>query len=146
MSRSGDPWLPHGPEFRFVDQVLEHHPGRSVVGCLELGTPTARPAYSGALPGSYLLESMIQTCGLLFGEPAGAEQGASPLAMVVALDRVRWFVSPRQPGRVITRCRLVHRVGPFLRCRCEARGEGRELLASGEVTLRVGPRQAAQAE
>ncbi len=144
MSRSGDPWLPHGPEFRFVDRVLEHHPGRSVVGCLELGAPTARLTYSGALPGSYLLESMIQTCGLLFGEPADAAQEVSPLAMVVALDRVRWFVSSRQPGRVVTRCRLVHRVGPFLRCRCEAWGEGRELLASGEVTLRVGARQSAQ--
>jgi 3-hydroxymyristoyl/3-hydroxydecanoyl-(acyl carrier protein) dehydratase len=121
-----------------VDQVLRLRPGHSVVSCLNPGGRRPRPEYRGSLPGSYLLESMIQTCGLLAPEPDPA-RGAPPQGMVVALDRVRWFGSAPGRERIVIRCRLLRQMGPFLRCRCVARREEGDLLASGEVTLRIDP-------
>ena len=137
MNSTALSWLPHGPEFRFVDQVLEYRNGRSVVGCLDLGANSPRPSYSGTLPVSYLLESMIQTCGLLCAEPE-ADADVLPLTVVVALDKVRWIRAPVEREKVITRGSLKRRIGPFLLCQCSAHSEDGTLLASGEVTLRIG--------
>lgn len=128
------PWLPHGPEFRFVDEVLRWRPERSVVGCLDLRASSPRPLYSGSLPGVYLLEAMIQTCGLLFPRPGRGGEASTP-AVVVALDQVRWHRTPGAADRIVARCRLLSRVGALLRCRCAARGEGGGLLATGDITL-----------
>ena len=128
------PWLPHGPEFRFVDEVLRWQSGCSVTGRLDLRASAPRPLYSGSLPCAYLLEAMIQTCGLLFPRSEGGSETSSP-AVVVALDRVRWYGTPGAADRILTRCRLLSRVGALLRCRCAARREGGGLLATGDITL-----------
>lgn len=142
MSAAGVLPLPHGPEFLFVDRVLERRPGRCVVACLDLAAPSRRLPYSGTLPSSYLLEAMIQTCGLLLEDApssgAAAVASSPGLAMVAALDRVRWLGHPRERERVLTRCRLVRRAQPFILCRCSARGEDGRLLAKGDVTI-AGP-------
>ena len=131
--------LPHGPEFCFVDRVLARRPGRNVVGCLDLDTHTSRPTWTGALPPAYILEAMIQTCGLIFFAPsAGEAPGAPP--MVVALDRVRWTEPQKArqtPERVVSRCRFLGRAGAFLRFRCIARAPDGRRLASGDVTLQA---------
>ncbi|MCZ6779226.1 MAG: hypothetical protein O7F16_09690 [Acidobacteria bacterium] len=137
MNGTALPWLPHGPEFRFVDEVLEYSSGKSVVGCLDLGANSPRLPYAGTLPAFYLLESMIQTCGLLCAEPE-TDSDVPPLAVVVALDKVRWIRAPVEREKIITRGSLKHRIGLFLLCQCSAHSEDGTLLASGEVTLRIG--------
>lgn len=124
--------LPHGPEFLFVDEVVEARRGRGATARLDLARWRPRLSYSGALPSSYLLESMIQTCGLLLA----AETPPSAGALVAGLDRVRWRRPARAGERILTRCRLLVRSGPFWRFRCLARGSDGALLARGIVTLR----------
>lgn len=138
MNRAGAPRLPHGPEFRFVDRVLESQPGRRVVACLDPAELTQRPMHSGALPDAFLLEAMIQTCGLLLDVP-GSDGEPPPVLMVAGLDRVRWHRSPGMRERIIMRSRIAERLGPFIRCRCTARLKDGTLLASGRVTLRTDP-------
>ncbi len=55
MNRIEAPRLPHGPEFRFVDRVLENQPGRRVVACLDLVERSHRLACSGTMPYAFLL-------------------------------------------------------------------------------------------
>jgi 3-hydroxymyristoyl/3-hydroxydecanoyl-(acyl carrier protein) dehydratase len=124
--------LPHGPEFLFVDEVVETRRGRSAAARLDLATWRRRLAYSGALPPSYLLESMIQTCGLVLASRRPPAAGA----WVAGLDKVRWRRPARDGDRILTRCRLLVHSGPFWRFRCLARGSDGALLARGIVTLR----------
>ena len=145
MNRIVEPRLPHGPEFRFVDRVIENQPGRRVVACLDLVERSRRIACSGTLPDAFLLEAMIQTCGLLFnGRSSDGER--PPVLMVVGVDRVRWHRSPGERERIILRSRIGKRFDPFMRCRCTARREDGSLLASGEVTLRIEPNYLSRAK
>ena len=61
--------LPHGPEFRFVDEILEMEPGSSAKGSL---TPAAdaeylRGHFPGApiLPGVLMIEAIAQLAGVV---------------------------------------------------------------------------------
>lgn len=123
--------LPHGPEFLFVDEIIEARRDRSAAR-LDLACWRPRLPYCGSLPPSYLLESMIQTCGLLMA----AHELPAAGAWLAGLDNVRWRRQAREGERIVTRCRLLAHSGPFWRFRCLARGSDGALLARGIVTLR----------
>jgi 3-hydroxyacyl-[acyl-carrier-protein] dehydratase len=89
--------LPHREPFRFVDSVIEHHPGNSAV-CTRV-FPPEDPVFRGHFPGNpivpgvLLAEALAQTAGI-------AASCGRPL--LLSAIRGMKFPRPARPGESIT--------------------------------------------
>ena len=105
MARDPVSRLPHGLAFRFVDRVLEIVPGDRVVALknVTVNDPYLQDHFPGnpLMPGVLLVESMVQTAGLLLPEGSSA---------VLAQIKDARFRRPVMPGDQI-RIEAVRRGG-----------------------------------
>lgn len=123
--------LPHGPEFRFVDEVLALEPGRSVTARYTVRGDEAFLAghFPGAplLPGVILVEALAQAAGI------AAQSGDGGPLENLRLTAIRGakILGSAVPGQTLEiQARVVGRLGGLI----QAEG-GIVLAGSGEKVL-----------
>jgi len=128
--------LPHGPEFRFVDEVVEMEPGRSGVGRYLVRGDEAFLAghFPGdpMMPGVILIEAIAQLAGVV----AQSDEEREPLAdLRLSAVRAAKILGAARPGQVLElRAELEGRMGGLIQVSGEVRVGG-ALLASAKVVL-----------
>lgn len=128
--------LPHGPEFRFVDEVVELDPGRSGVGSYLVRGDEAFLAghFPGdpLMPGVILIEAIAQLAGVV----AQCDPGREPLAdLRLSAVRAAKILGAARPGELLElRAEVEGRMGGLIQVSGEVRVGG-ERLASAKVVL-----------
>jgi len=122
--------LPHGPEFRFLDEVLELEPGRSAMGLYRVRgeEPFLRGHFPGApiFPGVLLVEAAAQLAGVA----AQSDPARKPLPglKLTALRAVK-ILGTARPGEIImTRVSILGRMGNLVQAEANTDVAGRRVL------------------
>jgi len=128
--------LPHGPEFRFVDQILSLDPGKSGVG--EYTVRGEEPFLSGHFPGRPLFPGvlLVEAVAQLAGVVAQCDPRHAPLAglKLAALTRVK-IAGTARPGQIIhLEAEVTGRLGNLIQARASASINGKQILQA-ELTL-----------
>jgi 3-hydroxyacyl-[acyl-carrier-protein] dehydratase len=129
-------FLPHGPEFRFLDKVSSLTPGKEGVG--EYRVRGDEPFLRGHFPGDPILPGvlLIEAAAQLAGVVAQSDPAITPLAglKLAALRGVK-ILGAARPGDVVQlEARVIGRLGHLIQA--EARGHvGDTLVLSAELTL-----------
>ena len=128
--------LPHGPEFRFVDRVLQLDPGRRGTG--EYKVRGEEPFLAGHFPGNPLFPGvlLIEACAQLAGVVAQCDpiHGALPNLKLAAVRGAKIMGSAR-PGDVITlHAEVKGRLGRLIQAQATASVHG-ALVLQCELTL-----------
>ena len=129
-------FLPHGPEFRFLDKVLSLTPGKEGAGEYRVRGDEAflRGHFPGdpIMPGVLLIEAAAQLAGVV----AQSDPVVAPLAglKLTALRGVK-ILGAARPGDVVRmEASIIARLGNLVQA--EARGwVGEALVLKGELTL-----------
>lgn len=129
--------LPHGPEFRFIDELVEVEAGKSAIGRWTLKGDEAFLAghFPGQplLPGVIMIEALAQLGGIL----AQSDRGEHPLKNV-RLTAVRQFkiLGSIPPGQTLTiHARLDGLMGGLVQVSGEILTADGSRLASGSIVL-----------
>lgn len=128
--------LPHGPEFRFVDRLLELDPGKRGVG--EYRVRGSEHFLRGHFPGDPLMPGvlLVEAVAQLAGVVAQSDPDLPPLAgLKLAALRVVKILGSARPGEVVRlEARVTGRLGNLIQAQAQALVEGRVVLST-EVTL-----------
>lgn len=128
--------LPHGPEFRFVDRLLELDPGKSGAGEYLLNGDEA--FLKGHFPGHPLLPGvlLIEAVAQLAGTVAQCDPGIPPLdGLKLTAVRNAKILGTAAPGeKVSLKAEVLGRMGNLIQARGEAAVNGQRVLAV-ELTL-----------
>ena len=129
--------LPHGPEFRFIDELTELHPGESAKARWQLKGDEAflRGHFPGhpLLPGVIMIEALAQLGGIL----AQTRPGIAPLNDL-RLTAVRQFkiLGSIEPGQsLLIEARLEGALSGVLQISGSLSDETGQRLATGTVVL-----------
>jgi 3-hydroxyacyl-[acyl-carrier-protein] dehydratase len=128
--------LPHGPEFRFVDRLLNLEPGRSGVGeyTVRGDEPFLRGHFPGdpLFPGVLLLEAAAQLAGVV----AQTDPAIGPLpALKLAAVRGAKMFGTAKPGDVIRlEAEVTGRLAGLIQARVGISVNGRVIL-QGDLSL-----------
>jgi 3-hydroxyacyl-[acyl-carrier-protein] dehydratase len=128
--------LPHGPEFRFVDQLTGLDPGKSGAGEYRLrgDEPFLRGHFPGQpiMPGVLLIEAAAQLAGIV----AQSDPQFAPLAelRLTGLRAVK-ILGTAIPGEIIQMdAQITGRLGNLVQAHVKAKVAGRDVLQA-ELTL-----------
>lgn len=128
--------LPHGPEFRFVDRLLELEPGVRGVGEYRVrgDEPFLRGHFPGEpmMPGVLLVEAVAQLAGVV----AQSDPAIPPLSglKLTALRNVK-ILGAAHPGKTVRlEARVVGRLGGLIQAQATA-SVGSVPLLQAELTL-----------
>ena len=128
--------LPHGPEFRFVDEVVELDPGRSATGRYRVrgdegflaGHFPGRPL----MPGVILVEAIAQLGGV--AAQSDPEHGALEGLLLTGIRGAK-ILGAAEPGETLEiRVEVEGRLGGMIQVSGEIESAGRR-LASARVML-----------
>jgi 3-hydroxyacyl-[acyl-carrier-protein] dehydratase len=129
-------FLPHGPEFRFLDKVSSLTPGKEGAGEYRVrgDEPFLRGHFPGhpILPGVLLIEAAAQLAGVV----AQSDPAIAPLAglKLTALRAVK-ILGAARPGDVVRlEARVIGRLGHLIQAEARAR-IGDMLVLTAELTL-----------
>lgn len=128
--------LPHGPEFRFVDRLLELDPGKSGVGEYRVRGDEAflRGHFPGdpLMPGVLLVEAAAQLAGVV----AQSDPNIPPLAglKLTALRTVKIFGTARPGETLRLEARIAGRLANLIQAQATASVNGKTVLQA-EVVL-----------
>lgn len=124
--------LPHGPEFRFLDRLLELVPGQSGVG--EYRVHGDEPFLRGHFPGQPLLPGvlLIEAAAQLAGVVAQSDPQIGPLdGLKLTAVRAAKITGSARPGETIRIVARVNgRLGPLIQAEAEVTLGGRPLLVT----------------
>jgi 3-hydroxyacyl-[acyl-carrier-protein] dehydratase len=128
--------LPHGPEFRFLDRLVELEPGKRGVG--EYTVRGDEPFLRGHFPGRPLFPGvlLVEAAAQLAGTVAQADPEVAPLTdlKLTALRGVK-ILGSASPGETIRlETRVTARLGQLVQAEVGASVNGKVVL-QGEVTL-----------
>lgn len=131
--------LPHGPEFRFVDRLLELDPGKNGVGEFTLrGDEVWLPGHfpgEPMIPGVLLIEAAAQLAGIV--AQSDPDLGALPRLRLTAVNRAK-IMGAIKPGETVElRASIEGRLQGLIQAKASAVVEGREILSCG-LTLSGG--------
>lgn len=128
--------LPHGPEFRFLDRLLELDPGRSASG--EYRPRGDEPFFRGHFPGKPILPGvlLLEAAAQLAGVVAQSDPAVPPLAgLKLTAVRAAKILGAAAPGEVIVvRARILGRMNHLVQAEASASVNGKTLLQA-ELTL-----------
>jgi len=129
-------FLPHGPEFRFIDRLLSLDPGQHGVG--EYTVRGDEPFLRGHFPGEPLMPGvlLLEAAAQLTGTVAQSDPQIPPLPglKLTALRAAKIFGTAR-PGDVIQLdARITGRLGNLVQARASAAVAGK-LVLEAEITL-----------
>ncbi len=129
--------LPHGPEFRFLDRLLELEPGKRGVGAYTLrgDEPFLRGHFPGdpLLPGVLLIEAAAQLAGVV----AQSDPGIPPLRglKLTALRGVKILGSARPGETLRVEAEVTGRMGNLVQAAARVELHGGGWMATAELTL-----------
>ena len=122
--------LPHGPEFRFLDRLVELEPGKSGVG--EYRVRGDEPFLRGHFPGEPILPGvlLVEAAAQLSGVVAQSDPNIAPLARLklAALRNVKITGTARPGEDIRVEARIIGRLGNLVQAQAWARVNGREIL------------------
>lgn len=128
--------LPHGPEFRFVDQLRTLDPGQSGAGEYTLRGDEA--FLRGHFPGSPLMPGvlLVEAAAQLAGTVAQSDPAIAPLQNLrLTAIRGAKILGSARPGQTIQlEARILGRMGNLIQAQATAQVEGRLILQT-EITL-----------
>ena len=128
--------LPHGPEFRFLDRLLELDPGKRGVGeyTLRGNEPFLRGHFPGdpLMPGVLLVEAAAQLAGVV----AQSDPAIPPLAglKLTAMRAVKILGSARPGDTLRVTAEVTGRMGKLIQATVRAELHG-ATIATAELTL-----------
>jgi 3-hydroxyacyl-[acyl-carrier-protein] dehydratase len=129
-------FLPHGPEFRFLDRLLELDPGRHGVGeyMVKGDEPFLRGHFPSEplMPGVLLLEAAAQLAGVV----AQSDPGIPPLAglKLTALRGVK-ILGTAKPGEAVrVEATITGRMDHLVQAQASAHVAG-QLILKTDLTL-----------
>ncbi len=132
--------LPHGPEFRFLDRLLELDPGKRGVG--EYTVRGDEPFLRGHFPGEPLMPGvlLIEAAAQLAGVVAQSDPAIPPLlGLKLTAVRNAKITGTARPGEIVAiRAEVLGRLGNLVQTRTSARVGANdvlvaELVLSGEA-------------
>ena len=128
--------LPHGPEFRFLDRLLNLDPGKS--GSSEYAVRGDEPFLRGHFPNHPLFPGvlLVEAAAQLAGTVAQSDPHVKPLKglRLTALRAVRILASAT-PGQVIrVEARITGRMANLIQAQASASVDG-QLVMQAELTL-----------
>ncbi|HLP77732.1 MAG TPA: beta-hydroxyacyl-ACP dehydratase, partial [Candidatus Paceibacterota bacterium] len=128
--------LPHGPEFRFVDRLLQLTPGKTGVGEYTVRGDehffAGQPPEEATMPGVLMAEAAAQVAGLVVQEdPANPRWPRLKLAALRAVN-ILGVVRPGNTLRI--EANIIAVLGDIIQARASASVAGVEVFAT-EVTL-----------
>lgn len=128
--------LPHGPEFRFVDRLLELDPGKSGVG--EYRVHGDEPFLRGHFPGDPLMPGvlLVEAAAQLAGVVAQSDPAIPALAglKLTALRAVK-ILGTARPGETLRlEARITGRLANLIQAQATASVNGQTVLQA-EVVL-----------
>lgn len=133
-------FLPHGPEFRFLDSIVSLTPGREGAGEYRVrgDEPFLRGHFPGEpiFPGVLLVEAVAQLAGVV----AQSDPAIPPLAglKLAALRSVK-IMGAARPGDVIElHARITGRLDNLIQAEAVGKVSGRQVLAA-QLTLSGDP-------
>ena len=137
--------LPHGPEFRFIDCLLELDPGRSGSGEYRVrgDEPFLRGHFPGqpVMPGVLLIEAAAQLAGIV----AQSDPRIPPMPdLKLTAIRAAKILGTAAPGQVIhIESRILGRMNNLVQAQATTSVNGKlvlqaELTLSGEVSRQSG--------
>ena len=128
--------LPHGPEFRFVDRLIQLEPGKAGVG--EYTVRGDEPFLRGHFPGEPLFPGvlLVEAAAQLAGVVAQSDPKIPPLAglKLTALRNVKILGSARPGETIRLEARIVGRLGNLIQAQATASVNGQTVL-QGELVL-----------
>jgi len=130
--------LPHRYPFLLVDRVVEIDSGRRIVAVKNV--TVNEPFFSGhfpgrpLMPGVLLCEAVVQAGGILAHVTSPDTMGRGKIAMLIALDHVRFRQKVIPGDQLRLEVEAVRRRGPFWKMRGAASVAGK-VVAELEFTL-----------
>jgi 3-hydroxyacyl-[acyl-carrier-protein] dehydratase len=128
--------LPHGPEFHFVDRLLELDPGKSGAG--EYRVRGDEPFLRGHFPGDPLFPGvlLVEAAAQLAGVIAQCDPQIPPLPglKLTALRAIKLLGTARPGELLLLKARIAGRMANLVQAEVEAQVNGRVVL-KGELTL-----------
>ena len=129
-------FLPHGPEFRFVDRLVDLQPGISGVG--EYTVRGDEPFLRGHFPGHPIFPGvlLVEAAAQLAGTVAQSDPQISPLAglKLTAMRGIK-ILGTARPGEVIhLEAKILNRLGNLIQAQVSATVGGQTVM-QGELTL-----------
>ncbi len=131
--------LPHGPEFRFVDRLLNLDPGKSGVGEYSVrgDEPFLRGHFPGdpIFPGVLLVEAAAQLAGII----AQCDPAIPPLpGLKLTAMRAIKILGTARPGETMRiEAQITGRLGNLIQARASVTVNG-QLIMQGDLTLSGG--------
>jgi 3-hydroxyacyl-[acyl-carrier-protein] dehydratase len=128
--------LPHGPEFRFLDRLLELSPGKSGSGdyLVRGDEPFLRGHFPGAplFPGVLLVEGAAQLAGTV----AQSDPSIAPLPdlRLAGIRKMKVLGSARPGERIWFEAEITGRMANLIQANVRAQVSGKPVL-EGEITL-----------
>jgi 3-hydroxyacyl-[acyl-carrier-protein] dehydratase len=128
--------LPHGPEFRFVDRLLDLVPGKSAAG--EYTVRGDEPFLRGHFPGVPLFPGvlLVEATAQLAGTAAQSDPQLTPLMnlKLTALRSVK-ILGTARPGEVILlQAHILNRLGNLIQAEVSASVNDQQVLEA-QLTL-----------
>jgi 3-hydroxyacyl-[acyl-carrier-protein] dehydratase len=128
-------FLPHGPEFRFIDRLVKLEPGKSGAG--EYRVRGDEPFLRGhfpdepIFPGVLLVEAAAQLAGVV----AQSHPDIPPLAglKLTAMRNVKITGTARPGEEIRLEARITGRLGNLVQAEASATVKGREVLQADLV-------------
>jgi len=128
--------LPHGPEFRFLDRLLELDPGKSGIG--EYVVRGEQPFLRGHFPGEPLFPGVLlaEAAAQLAGVVAQSDPSIPPLARLkLTAIRHAKITGTAAPGQTLhLRAIITGRLGGLIQASARVAVAGVEILVT-ELTL-----------
>jgi len=134
-------FLPHGPEFRFVDRLLTLDPGKTGTG--EYKVRGDEPFLRGHFPGQPLFPGVLlaEAAAQLAGTVAQSDPHIPPL-LGLKLTAIRGIkiLGTARPGEVIQlHAQILNRLGNLIQAQVTATVNAQTVL-QGELTLSGDPK------
>lgn len=129
-------FLPHGPEFRFIERLTALEPGKTGSG--EYTVRGDEPFLRGHFPGQPLFPGvlLVEAAAQLAGTVAQSDPQIAPLAglKLTAMRGIK-ILGTARPGEVIhLEARVLSRLGNLIQAQVSTAVNGR-IVMQGELTL-----------
>jgi 3-hydroxyacyl-[acyl-carrier-protein] dehydratase len=134
--------LPHGPEFRFVDRLLELDPGKNGIG--EYRVRGDEPFLKGHFPGHPLFPGvlLLESAAQLAGTVAQCDPVIPPLAglKLTAMRGIKILGTAKPGERLTIEARITGRLGNLIQAQVKV-SVNESCVLQGDVTLSGDPPQ-----
>jgi 3-hydroxyacyl-[acyl-carrier-protein] dehydratase len=131
--------LPHGPEFRFVDRLVQLEPGKSGAG--EYTVRGDEPFLRGHFPGQPLFPGvlLVEATAQLAGTVAQSDPQIPPLPglKLTAMRSIKILGTARPSETIRLEARILSRLGNLIQAQVSAVVNGQTVM-QGELTLAGG--------